>query len=258
MRLLLLIAIFSGATFAAEVLKVASNNRLVAVSHDLTRRWQVNDKLCVVREGKEIACGVIIKVKEKFGILRLKEENNSIGRGDKVVANVPNKAPSILVGSDTSSTPVDLDHSPFYLISLGGTVGPNIAYPSLHLQRIVDPLFSIGLLPSYLSIEASNKAFSSVSLLASFNFYPKEFFREFWIMGALGVAFMSTSLSNVEQQATVLQFLLTGGYRIQLGGGVLIGVGGGLQYLKDPNFSGISIKGTGFKPIFTADIGVNF
>jgi hypothetical protein len=248
----------SWSLFGAEVLKVSSNAKLLAVSHDLTRRWQLNDKLCVIKNGKSEVCGTVIKVKENFSILKLKKENTLIARGDKVVFEVPEKKAVILVQpeiiSDTSAVPSD----PFHLLTIGGAVGLRIAYPSLHFQRIIEPNFSFGFMPSYLNIQSSSKTLTSVSLLATFNFYPKEFFKGFWVMAAGGVAIMSTASGNTEQQAAPFQAVLTIGYRFKLNQQLIIGVAGGVQYLKDPKFLNLAVNGTGFQPLVLADFGVNF
>lgn len=76
MKKAFLLLLCSWSLFGAEVLKVSSNAKLLAVSHDLTRRWQVNDKLCVMKNDKPEVCGTVIKVKENFCILKLKKETN--------------------------------------------------------------------------------------------------------------------------------------------------------------------------------------
>lgn len=258
MKKAFLLLLCSWSLFGAEVLKVSSNAKLLAVSHDLTRRWQVNDKLCVMKNDKPEVCGTVIKVKEKFCILKLKKENNLIARGDKVVFEVSEKKAVILVQPEVVSSVPAVLSDPFHLLSIGGAVGLQIIYPSLHFQRIIEPVFSLGFMPSYLNIQSSTKTLTSVSLLATFNFYPKEFFKEFWIMAAGGIAIMSTVSGGVEQQAAPFQSLLTIGYRFKLNQQFVIGVAGGVQYLKDPKFVGLDLNGTGFQPLGLADFGVNF
>jgi len=51
---------------------------------------------------------------------------------------------------------------------------------------------------------------------------------------------------------------LTIGYRFKLNQQFVIGVAGGVQYLKDPKFVGLDLNGTGFQPLGLADFGVNF
>ena len=258
MKLIFLISLVSGVVWGAEVIKVGSDSRMVAVSHDVTRRWQLNDKLCVVKDGKEFACGNVIRVKENFCILRLKEGSESIARGDKVIASTPIKKPAILVEPEIVTSSLPITKEPFHLLTLSGTVGLSFLYPSLHFQRIVEPEFALGVMPSYLNINSSTKSLNSISILLTGNFYPKGFFKELWIMVAGGLAFMSSSTGSIEKQSTELQVLLTGGYRFKLDIGVVVGLAAGFQYLGDPEFSSLNLKGTGFKPLVLVDFGVNF
>ena len=258
MKWVVFILLFSQWLFAAEVIRVGSDSRLIGISHDLTRRWQKNDRVCVVQDGKEVVCGTVIKAKEKFCIVKLKEANNSIGRGDKVVSDTRPQKSTALISSPISSPLSLVESPPFHLVSMGGTLGPGVVYPYIHFQRIIDPRFAIGVLPSYLNIKSDTKSLSSIAVMITGNFYPDEFYKGLWIKGGLGLSFMSTNSGAIEQQASSIQALLTGGYRFKLDSGFNFGLGGGFQYLQDPEFSGLKLNGVGFKPIVLFDVGVNF
>ncbi len=258
MRRWLLILLLSNILIGAEVLRVGSDLRLIAVTHDLTRRWQVNDRVCVVQESKELDCGVVIKSKEKFSIVKLKEGSSQIARGNKVVSDVRSQKPVALLSSEPVPTTLLVEPLTFHLLSVGGSIGPKFFYPSLHFQRIIDPQIAVGIMPSYLNINASTKTLSSISVLLTGNYYPSEFFKELWIQGAMGLAFMSTSSGTIEQQSASFQALATVGYRLKTELKIVLGIAGGFQYLNDPKFSGLTLNGVGFKPVLVLDAGVNF
>lgn len=258
MRLVLIGLFFCAGLFAAEVIRVGTDPHLIAASQDVTRQWQVKDRVCVVQNGKEIDCGTVVKAKEKFFIVKLKDGNSSIGRGDKVIPDVRSQKAAALIQPEVMASTVLTDSLPFHLLSLSGSLGLGFFYPSIHFQRIVDPQIAIGVMPSYLSIKTSQKTLSSVSLLITGNYYPDEFFKGVWVQAGAGVAFMSTKNGTLEQQSASLEVLATLGYRLKTEMGLILGVAGGIQYLHDPNFSGLTLNGVGFKPLVILDAGVNF
>ena len=112
MRLLFITFLFSQSLLGAEVLRVGSNLRLIAISQDTLRQWKVNDRVCVLQNGKPIDCGTVIKSKENFSLVRLKEGSSLISRGDRVVFDVAIKKPVVLFQADpcllyTSPSPRD-------------------------------------------------------------------------------------------------------------------------------------------------------
>jgi len=244
---------------AAEVLRVASDARTVAISHDITRKWQVNDRVCVLQNEQELDCGIVVKSKDNFSIVKLKIGSSQIARGDRVVSDTRVQKPAALIHPETLQTSnLGDNNSPFHLLSVGGSLGPGFLYPSLHFQRLVEPEISVGIMPSYLNIKSSNKTLSSISVLLTGNYYPKEFFKELFIQLALGLAFMSTSTGTVEQQQASFQSLLTAGYRVSTKFGIVLGFAAGIQYLQDPKFSGLNLNGVGLKPVIVLDAGVHF
>lgn len=258
MKLWFLTLTLANLLWGAEVLRVSSNLRMVAISHDITRRWQVQDRVCVLQNNKEIDCGVVVKTKENFSIVKLKTGSSQIARGDKVISDVKYQKPAELIQPENFQNNPLSDSSSFHLLSVGGSLGPGIFYPYLHFQRIIDPEFAVGVMPSYLNITTSSKKLSSISVMLTAAYFPQKFFKDFFAQGAAGLSFMTTSSGTLEQQATSLHALILGGYKIKTDFGLVFGGAAGLQYLNDPEFSGLTLKGVGFKPIIVFDIGVNF
>jgi hypothetical protein len=258
MRLILIGYLFCSFLFAAEVIRVGSDPHFIAASQDLTRQWQVKDRVCVVQNGKEIDCGAVVKSKEKFFIIKLKEGNSLIGRGDKVVIDTRSQKAAALIQPEVTTSTSLSDSMPFHMLSLSGSLGLGFFYPSIHFQRIIDPQVAMGLMPSYLNINTSAKSLSSISLLVTGNYYPDSFFKGIWIQAGAGVAFMSTKSGTMEQQSASFEALATLGYHFQTEMGLVLGIAGGLHYLHDPSFSGLTLNGVGFKPLAILDVGVNF
>lgn len=258
MRLLLIGCFVCSLLFASEVIRVGSDPHFIAASQDLTRQWQVKDRVCVIRNAKEIDCGSVVKAKEKFFIIKLREGISSIVRGDKVVLDTHSqKAPTLIQPEVTTSTSL-IDTMPFHMLSLSGSLGLGFFYPSIHFQRIIDPQVAMGLMPSYLNMNTSAKSLSSISILVTGNYYPDDFFKGIWIQTGAGVAFMSTKSGTLEQQSASLQALATLGYHLKTEMGFMLGIAGGIHYLHDPGFSGLTLNGVGFKPLLILDVGVNF
>jgi hypothetical protein len=80
-----LLLLLSSATFASRVLKVDGPGKMAAISQNSEAPWRARDYACVVRDGREVACGVIVKVSSKGAILRFDyKSGNPIRSGDSV------------------------------------------------------------------------------------------------------------------------------------------------------------------------------
>jgi hypothetical protein len=258
MKFILFFIFFTEFLLGAEVLRVSSNSQMIAITQEVNRPWQINDRICVIQNGSKVDCGVVIKTKEKYSIVKLKNGSSLIGRGDQVILENRQNKPSLLISAEPLPVESNSEKTPFHLLSLGGTLGPGVFYPDLHFQRIIEPELAVGFMPAYINITSSAQTLSSVSLLATANYYPKEFYRKWWIHGAMGLAFMSTQTGTVQQQSAAFQALLAGGYRFKLDVGINVGVAVGFQYIHDPNFVGLTLNGVGLKPVILLDAGVNF
>lgn len=265
MHRLIFILLFSTTAFSAEVLRVGSSQTLVSISHDLTRKWKENDAVCIYQDGKELVCGVVLKSSEQLAIVKLNQSSNLVARGDSVRwapasevrrKEAPTRKPAaqLLQSVETDSSSRVYYHN----LSGGFSVGSGFYFPMIHFQRMVHPQFAIGVMPSYVSVSTGNGSLSAFGALVTGNYYSQEYFRGLWVQIGGGLDFFSVTTGTVEQQATSFVGLATIGWRGYWDLGFNIGVAGGLQYLKDPGFSSITLSGSNVQPLVLLDIGFNF
>lgn len=249
--------------FGAEVLRVGSSQTIIAISQDNIRPWKVNDPICVMQEQQEIVCGNVMKISSQMAIVKLAQASDMVARGQKVrlgISSQPvaqNRKPAatqLLQSVERDKETRTLYHN----LSGGFSVGNGFYFPLLHFQRLFTPSLAFGIMPSYFSVSTGSGSLSALGGMATLNYYGHEFFRGLWIQTGLGLSFFSANTGTIEQQATVFNSLLTGGWRGYWDLGFNIGVCGGFQYLKDPNFGGIKLSGAGVQPLVMVDVGFNF
>lgn len=98
-QLTLLVAVLlGGVALGAEVKRVGKDNKNIAISHDETRHWQAPDRVCILQQAKEIACGVVVKSAAKGAIVRLDRPSFDVLVGDKVTIKLP-KLPDLRLES---------------------------------------------------------------------------------------------------------------------------------------------------------------
>lgn len=162
----------------------------------------------------------------------------------------------------TSYDKVEGVSNPGWNLSGGISAGLSSFFPMLHLQKSIGSYFSIGLLPSFSSTSANNTSVSALGALLTFNYYGNEYFRGFW--GQFGVGAYKYSATTVlttgttAEASTSLAFLATAGWRGYWDLGLNVGVGAGLQYVQDANFTAINIESDNVQPVIVLDVGVNF
>lgn len=250
-------------SFAAEVLRVGSSQRVVAVSHD-TRRWAMGDRACFYQNNEEIVCGRVALSTASHAVVKLEEPNALIARGDKArlislqteTRRVESsRKPAALIESNEK-----LETPPTYLHNFSGgvTVGSGFYFPLLHFQRMVTEHIAIGLMPLYSRVSADTGSISALGGYATINYYGNEFFHGLWFQGGAGVYLLSHESATKDEQATCPAFIATAGWRGYWDLGFNVGLAGGFQYLRDPNFTSVKLSGSNLSPMLLVDIGFNF
>lgn len=93
----------AGRAGAVPVIKIDSNQTMIAIPHGAKRKWVEGEYLCVQRGGKDVACGPVKKTTRKGALVKFDyQTGDEIAEGDEVVfkrspampnPNPPNAAP---------------------------------------------------------------------------------------------------------------------------------------------------------------------
>ncbi len=258
MKIFLLILIIGFSANAAEVLRLGATQKVMAISHDSAGRWLAGDKACVIQEGRELACGEVIKVTEEAAILRLEAPNQDIVRGDFVKRKQKLRRPSALINS-IEVKPEASDHGNVnFGITAGLSAGFNYFFPMVHFQYAPSTNFVIGAMPIYFRAATTDATVGAMGGFLTLNFFPKENFHGIWLQAGGGaLSFTLTSATLVEKVNSPAGFA-TVGYRARFEENLTMGVAAGGQYIRDPAFESAELKSVNLQPLMLIDVGFVF
>lgn len=256
-RLLLFLGlVMSSPMFGAQVLRVGSSQKVIAVSHDEGHEFKVKDHVCVLQEGKEIACGVVMKSSSKGSIVKLEAKSGDVARGDIVKVSSTGRQPAMTlldsVGADSSMVDYTCN------FAAGLSAGTSFFYPIIDFQFSLTPQFAMGLKPFFLSSSGETSSVTALGGFVTGNYYGTDLYRGMWIQGGVGYVQFLTRSIEIEENAGSIGLLTTFGWRGYWDLGLNIGVGAGVQFIQSPNIATVEVRSANFQPIVVLDIGLNF
>ena len=80
----LALALLAMPVYSAQVLKVGSGGKVIAISHEASRKWQVGDEICVTHRNALEGCGTVSKVRKSGAIVNMEDGSPRIAKGDFV------------------------------------------------------------------------------------------------------------------------------------------------------------------------------
>jgi len=257
MRHLLYIALFlHSSIFAAQVLRVGSSQKVIAVSHDDAREFKVKDHVCVFQGGKEVACGTVMKSSPKGAIVKLEAKSGDVVRGDIVRVAPVGRQPAMTLLDSVNSDVNTIDYS--FNLAAGLGAGTSFFYPVVDFQWSLSLEFAMGIKPMFLSASGETTSVSAFGGFLTANYYGSDLFRGMWIQAGVGYLHFATKSVEIEESAGSLAFLTTFGWRGYWDLGLNVGIGAGLQYLQQPNINTVDIRSANAQPLVVLDIGFNF
>jgi hypothetical protein len=280
-----------------EVLRVGSSQQILAVSQDEQKPWRVGDRLCVFEDRQEIECGEVTKSNGKMAIVKLdapndrvfqgarvktestKTTNNRYGRSvppqerrdgrdnidepEELLAPPPNgdgdrkgRRPAAKLLS--SYEKVEGVSNPDWNFSFGISAGFTFFFPMVHFQRRLSTYVALGIMPVYFRSSASTTSVGAYGGVLTFNYYGNEYFRGFWGQFGAGMYQFSAANATTTESATSLSLMGTVGWRGYWDLGLNVGVGAGLQYVTDPQFTTTDIRAVNVQPLIVLDVGISF
>lgn len=242
--------------FAAQVLRVGSSQKVIAISHEDSREFKVKDHVCVFQDGKEIACGSVMKSSPKGAIVKLEAKSGDVVRGDQVRITPVGRQPAMTLLDSVNADLNAIDYSCNLAAGLGA--GTSFFYPVVDFQWSLSLQFAMGLKPFFLSASGETTNVTAVGGFLTGNFYGSDLFRGLWVQGGIGYMQFFTKSIEISESAGSLAFLSTVGWRGYWDLGLNVGIGAGLQYLQQPNINTVDIRSANLQPLVVLDIGFNF
>lgn len=252
-----LLCIAVSSVHCAEVLKVGSSQKVIAIGHLGTRPWEVSDYICIYRGASEIGCGSVIKTTTESAIVRMEAQAAPVLIGDEVRAAASGRKPATLL-LNTASADQNAKVQNNNLTG-GISAGASFFFPILHYQRALSPSVAVGLMPLYFQYSPQQDLEAGAfGFFLTGHYYFNQFFRGVWAQVGMGSLFYSTKNVEVRNKGTAFASLTTVGWRGYWDLGLNIGVAAGAQFVTDPEIPDVDIKYTGIQPIVLVDVGFNF
>ncbi len=249
--------------FAAEVLHVAKNQQILAVSHPAEGPWNVGDRLCVFDTKEEVECGKVTKTTAKVAVVRMDSPNDQVVRGSsvKAVRRVKHAGRgtgerSLAAASSASQANANAAAHPGWNLSGGVTAGLATFFPMLHIQTALGAKAALGLMPVFSQASEGTTSVRAFGGVLTFNYYGSGNFSGFWGQLGLGAYQYKQTIGLIETSAMSLSLLGTLGGRVSLGSSFNFGVGVGVRYQNDPSF--LSLIRSAVQPVIVVDLGLKF
>lgn len=241
---------------AAEVLRVGASQKIIAISHDSNRPFVENDSICIFQKGREVACGTVVKSSAKGAIVRLESKSGDLLRGDIVRLEASGRKPAMQIFDSLEAD----ENAKNYDFNLSGGIsaGLNFFFPNLNLQKGVTPKFSLGLVPFYFNFTSNDTSVGAYGGYFTFNYYQSDYFRGLWVQLGPGLYFFNAKTGEVSESAKSFAAMATVGWRGYWDLGLNIGVGAGVQYVREPDIRSVEVRSSNFQPLVILDLGFNF
>ena len=202
------------------------------------KRWELREKVCVVRVDKELACGRVVEADDFTASIDLGDVASEIRTGDRF-----------------QTYDYRLDN--LGIISAGVELGSGYYFPYLHLQYALTVNWHLGFWGAYSRNTTQGFAIKNYGARATLNYYADYLpFRNFWFLLGVGLYNISvTPPAQAEMSNTVVNVMSTVGYRHEFTRRFNAGFGIGFQYLPD-KFPTVPLGWRDFEFVAHFDVGI--
>lgn len=276
----------------SEVVSTNLKKKEFTITHDNSAPWELNDRVCVNRKKKDIACGIVISADKEIATVRITSEledltqdslADSAGEYIQLTFDFPvpekgdfvrlvDKNPkskirqlaSALVsnnsfGGEKKETSKVYDHLTVYeppeaesLI----TGGLNLFFPTLEYQQSFSKHSSVGIMPIFMNYSVADGSIKGTGLFFNYNYYTEESFSGYWLKTGLGIYGLNYSYNGNEDSHVTPAIALSVGRRIFKNKSLNFGFGAGGQYVFSNTNTGLAFNG--FIPSIILDVGFSF
>ncbi len=246
--------------WANRVLSVTSNGEQVTLTNEATsKRWQLNESLCLFKADTELACGFVGRLTETNLVVKIESRDYKIYPGNDVQLRRETRHPSSAATSEMAVA----KNNPRFDVSLGPVAGNNYFFPLVPtLQFAPTRTFSLGVDFRWARFINAGVTARCVGFMATLNYFHTHYaFRG--LTFSLGVGMYSLNVSDATSSASTtplaVQALVGWRGKPHWGLGVDIGLAGGLQYVAAKStVSSFVNEFRGLLPVVALYLGYSF
>lgn len=250
--------------FANRVLSVTSNEEQITLTNEAgKRRWQLNENVCLMKGGEELACGFVGRLTETSLVIKVESRNTKVQAGIDVFLQREDRLPTSReeTASATSASTAAFTARRSLDVTLGPVVGINYFYPVVPaFQMAMGRGVSVGLDFRFTQFTRSGVSASAIGGMVNVSYYyNRNTFRGLFFTAGFGL--YSLSLKNATVSESQLPVAGQGliGWRLKprWAYGIDFGVAGGLQYVTKKS-GGLPNDFGGFTPVASLYLGYTF
>lgn len=272
--------------YVSQVFKVEPDGLSLLITHNPSKMWEKDDRVCIVVGAERLTCGVVISSGDTLAqVALLWSPKSELPKGapvepmysDQQVAEQTKQkehreqqrkqlATQVAVAQQTereiqsiNDTPVEIEvehkWGDFFIDNVSG--GVNYLYPVIRFEKAIRSRLALGLMPMYFH-RGSTGSISGLGAQVTLTYYPQKIYRGPWLTLALGALRLQGELSGTEASANSLIFTMAGGWRWLWASGYHLGMGAGINHLTSPEPGGMNFNFSGLAPAIMIDIGFLF
>lgn len=250
--LLVFILLLAGAVAnASTVVLVTSSQKMVAISNGDDRSWAVNEDFCIIQDEQEIACGKVVKTKDRAAFGRIDTRTSQIKKGATVeyreTATAKEEQRFFI---RTEANP----HEWFNLADL--TISSHWQGIGLNIQQSILPNFSMSIMPTVIFRQQTSLGqIDGFAIYLGINYYGSYLYSGFWAQMGAGLSLYRGYVgANTERKTSPIAHT-TLGWRWRFGSGFNFALAGGVQWFLFNRLDNFDLGFSGVLPIVIADVG---
>jgi len=275
----------------SEVVNVSLKEKTIQISHDNLNPWVVDDSVCVTRNQKDIACGIVTQTTEELATVQILKRSENVSKdhetdqaGDYVQLTfdyptpqkgdsirLVDKSPSVGIrtlaselknGKEFGGAPIDAriyDHlfgHPEFVPDSNLTVGINLIFPTIEYQQTISSRSAIGVMPIFMNYSVSDGAVKGTGCFLNYHYYSEGHLNGYWTKLGVGLYGLNYSYQKAEDSGVAPAISASLGKRFFKNENLNFGFAAGAQYIFSSTTTGLAFNG--FIPSLIVDIGFAF
>lgn len=279
------------ASIFSEVVSVDLHEKTLQITYDNSNPWTIDDSVCITRDRRDIACGIVTKTNEELATVQLLTTSEEVSQdqksdkgGDYIqltfefpipkkgdAVRLVDKSPSLGLRNLASELKTNrefggepirskiYDHltaPPPFAPSSNMTAGVNLIFPTLEYQQTFNARSAVGVMPIFMNYSVSEGKLKGTGCFVNYHFYSEGNLRGYWAKAGLGIYGLNYAYKNSEDSGIAPAIAGSVGRRIFQNQNVNFGFAAGAQYIFARTNTGLSFSG--LVPSLIIDLGFAF
>ncbi|MCB0403533.1 MAG: hypothetical protein KDD51_02025 [Bdellovibrionales bacterium] len=236
---------------ASTVMLVTSSQKMIAISNGDDRSWAVNENFCIIQDEDEVACGKVVKTKDRAAFGRIDSRKSQIKKGSLVeFRETPTASEEQRFFIRTEANP----HEWFNLADL--TISSHWQGLGLNIQQSILPNFSMSIMPTLIFRQRTALGqLDGFAIYLGLNYYGSYLYSGFWAQVGAGLSLYRGNVGASTERKTSPIAHTTLGWRWRFGSGFNFALAGGVQWFLFNQLDTLDLGFSGVLPVAIADIG---